>query len=357
MMIANATGCSSIWAASAPSTAYTVNREGKGPSWANSLFEDNAEFGYGMYLAIKQLRNKLEQNMRILIDKNVEEKVKEACHDWLHYKEDGGASGEAGNKLIDVLENFTSTDVEIMAIVNNIKQNHDYLTKRSIWLVGGDGWAYDIGYGGLDHVMASGEDVNVLVFDTEVYSNTGGQSSKSTPIAAIAKFAASGKKQGKKDLGRMMMTYGNVYVAQVGINADNTQLIKALREAEEHHGPSLIIAYAPCINHGIKEGMGRSMATIKKAVQAGYWHLYRYNPALKEEGKNPFVLDSKEPTESFREFILGQVRYSSLAQSYPDQAQELFGQAERMARERYEIYKQMAGAEPINVAVEYKTVE
>jgi pyruvate-ferredoxin/flavodoxin oxidoreductase len=352
MMIANATGCSSIWGASAPSTAYTVNREGKGPSWANSLFEDNAEFGYGMYLAVKQIRNKLEQDMRILIDKKCGEKVKEACHDWLHYKEDGGASGEAGNKLIDVLENFTSTDVETMAIVDNIKQNRDYLTKRSIWLVGGDGWAYDIGYGGLDHVMASGEDINVLIFDTEVYSNTGGQSSKSTPIAAIAKFAASGKKQGKKDLGRMMMSYGNVYVAQVGINADNTQLIKAFREAEEYHGPSLIIAYSPCINHGIKEGMGRSMATIKKAVQSGYWHLYRYNPALKSEGKNPFILDSKEPTESFREFILGQVRYSSLAQAFPEQAEELFRRAELHAKERHQIYKQMAAAEPITVGNE-----
>jgi pyruvate-ferredoxin/flavodoxin oxidoreductase len=357
MMIANATGCSSIWGASAPSTAYTVNREGKGPAWANSLFEDNAEYGFGMYLAVKQLRNKLEADMRQLIDSNVEEKVKEALHDWLHYKEDGKASEEASKKVIDVLEQFVSTDVEIMQLVNNIKQNRDYLVKRSIWLVGGDGWAYDIGYGGLDHVMASGEDVNCLVFDTEVYSNTGGQASKSTPTAAIAKFAASGKKQGKKDLGRMMMTYGNVYVAQVGINADNTQLIKALREAEEHHGPSLIIAYAPCINHGIKEGMGRSMATIKKAVQAGYWHLYRYNPALKEEGKNPFILDSKEPTESFRDFILGQVRYSSLAQAFPEQAEELFKQAELMAKERYRIYKQMAEAEPISVTVGDKMVE
>jgi len=195
--------------------------------------------------------------------------------------------------------------------------------------------------------MASGEDVNVLVFDTEVYSNTGGQASKSTPTAAIAKFAASGKRQGKKDLGRMMMTYGNVYVAQVGINADNTQLIKAFREAEEHHGPSIIIAYAPCINHGIKEGMGRSMATIKKAVQCGYWHLYRYNPALKEEGKNPFVLDSKPPTESFRDFIMGQVRYSSLEKAFPQKAEELFTRAEQNAKERYEIYKQMAETGPI----------
>ncbi len=347
MMIANATGCSSIWAASAPSTAYTVNHKGQGPSWANSLFEDNAEYGYGMHLAVKQLRSKLEQDMRLLMDLNVEEKVKEAFHDWLHYKEDGKASEEASKKVLEVLEHFASTDVECELLVKDILQNKDYLTKRSIWLVGGDGWAYDIGYGGLDHVMASGEDVNCLVFDTEVYSNTGGQASKSTPTAAIAKFAASGKKQGKKDLGRMMMTYGNVYVAQVGINADNNQLIKALREAEEHHGPSIIIAYAPCINHGIKEGMGRSMATIKKAVQAGYWHLYRYNPALKEEGKNPFILDSREPTESFHDFILGQVRYSSLAQSFPEQAEELFDRAEKLAKERYEIYKQMAEVVPI----------
>lgn len=356
MMIANATGCSSIWAASAPSTAYTVNREGKGPAWANSLFEDNAEFGFGMYLAVKQLRNKLDDNMRKLNTMNVEERIKEAFHDWIHYKEDGKASEEASKKVLDVLEHFISTDVEIEQLVKEIKDNRDYLTKRSIWLLGGDGWAYDIGYGGLDHVMASGEDINVLVFDTEVYSNTGGQASKSTPTAAIAKFAASGKKQGKKDLGRMMMTYGNVYVAQVGINADNSQLIKAFREAEEHHGPSIVIAYAPCINHGIKEGMGRSMATIKKAVAAGYWHLYRYNPEQKSEGKNPFILDSKEPTESFQDFILGQVRYSSLQKAYPEQAEDLFKQAELCAKERYEIYKQMSEAEPIDIKVDWTTV-
>lgn len=349
MMIANATGCSSIWASSAPSTAYTINRKGKGPAWANSLFEDNAEYGFGMYLAVKQIRNKLEENMRKLNGMNIEEKVKEAFHDWIHYKEDGDASVEAGRKVLDVLENFSSTDIEIVQLVDDIKQNKDYLIKRSIWLVGGDGWAYDIGYGGLDHVLASGEDINVLVFDTEVYSNTGGQASKATPTAAIAKFAASGKKQGKKDLGRMMMTYGNVYVAQVGIHADNNQLIKALREAESYKGPSLIICYSPCINHGIKEGMGRSMANIKKAVQAGYWHLYRYNPMLKKEGKNPFILDSKEPTEDFREFLLGQVRYSSLSKAFPDIAKELFEQAEKQAKEKYAIYKQMALEEPINI--------
>ncbi len=346
MMIANATGCSSIWASSAPSTSYTVNREGKGPSWANSLFEDNAEFGFGMYLGVKQIRDKLEQSMRKLNGMKVEEKVKEALHDWIHYKDDGNASEEAGRRVLEVLENFSSTDVEIVQLVNDIKENKDYLTKRSIWLVGGDGWAYDIGYGGLDHVLASGEDINVLVFDTEVYSNTGGQASKATPTAAIAKFAASGKKQGKKDLGRMMMTYGNVYVAQVGIHADNAQLIKALREAEEYKGPSLIICYSPCINHGLMEGMGRSMANIKKAVAAGYWHLYRYNPNLKKEGKNPFILDSKEPTESFRDYILNQVRYSSLVKAFPDMAEQLFKQAEQQAKERYAIYKQMASVYP-----------
>lgn len=344
MMIANATGCSSIWGASAPSTAYTVNREGKGPAWANSLFEDNAEYGFGMYLAVKQIRNKLEESMRKLMDMNVEEKIREAFHDWIHYKEDARASKETSRKVIAALDGFVSTDIEAVDLVEEIRQNRDYLTKRSIWLVGGDGWAYDIGFGGLDHVMASGEDVNCLVFDTEVYSNTGGQASKSTPSAAIAKFAAQGKRSGKKDLGRMMMSYGNVYVAQVGINADNNQLIKALREAEEYHGPSLIICYSPCINHGIKEGMGRSMATIKKAVQSGYWHLYRYNPALKKEGKNPFILDSKEPTESFRDFLMGQVRYSALQKAFPEQAEELFSLAERLANERYAIYRQMAEA-------------
>ncbi|MFT4143596.1 MAG: thiamine pyrophosphate-dependent enzyme, partial [Mobilitalea sp.] len=355
MMIANATGCSTIWGASAPSMAYTTNSEGKGPSWANSLFEDNAEYGFGMYLAVKQIRNKLEDNMRLLNSMNVEEKVKEAFHDWIHYKEDGKSTKEVSSKVLHVLEDFVSTDDEICRLVKEIIDHKDYLVKRSVWLVGGDGWAYDIGYGGLDHVMASGENVNVLVFDTEVYSNTGGQASKSTPTSAIAKFAASGKKQGKKDLGRMLMTYGNVYVAQVGINADNGQLMKALQEAEEYDGPSIIIAYSPCINHGLKEGMGRSMATIKRAVQTGYWHLFRYNPLLKEEGKNPFVLDSKEPTDSFRDYIMDQVRYNSLVKAFPDQAEELFGQAEKHAKEKYLIYKQMSEAEPIVIGSQAET--
>ncbi len=342
MMIANATGCSSIWAASAPSTAYTTTKEGKGPAWANSLFEDNAEYGFGMYLGVKQMRNKIEDCMKQLIDMDIETELKEIFEDWIQYKEDGEISKQVSAKVMKKLSDFSCSENNIMHLMNEIKDRSDYLTKRSHWIVGGDGWAYDIGYSGLDQVMSSGEDINVLVFDTEIYSNTGGQASKSTPTAAIAKFASSGKRSGKKDLGRMMMTYGNVYVAQVGINADNNQLIKAIREAENYKGPSLIIAYAPCISHGIREGMGRSMATIKKAVNAGYWHLYRYNPDLKKENKNPFILDSKEPKESFREFIMGQVRYSSLAKLFPEDAEELFVKAEENAKERYEIYKTMA---------------
>lgn len=342
MVIANATGCSSIWGASAPSTAYSTNWEGKGPAWANSLFEDNAEYGFGMYLAYKHMRQGLEEAMQQLVEKNIEPRFKELIADWLNYKDDGEISKTASEKLMKELENYKSADTEVMQLIGQIKDRKDYLIKRSHWIVGGDGWAYDIGYGGLDQVMASGEDINVLVFDTEVYSNTGGQASKSTPTAAVAKFASSGKKAGKKDLGRMMMTYGNVYVAQVGIHADNNQLIKALREAESYKGPSIIIAYSPCINHGIREGMGRSMATIKKAVKAGYWHLYRYNPDLKKEGKNPFILDSKEPTESFRDFIMGQVRYSALARTFPGVAEELFAKAEAHAKERYETYKTLA---------------
>lgn len=342
MMIANATGCSSIWAASAPSTSYTTDHEGKGPAWANSLFEDNAEYGFGMYLGVKQMRNKIEDCMKQLIDMEIDSEIKEVFEDWIQYKEDGEISKQVSGKVIKILSAFKSTDNNITLLMNEIKDRSDYLAKRSVWIVGGDGWAYDIGYSGLDHVMSSGEDINVLVFDTEIYSNTGGQASKSTPTAAIAKFAASGKKSGKKDLGRMMMTYGNVYVAQVGINADNNQLIKAVREAENYKGPSIVIAYAPCISHGIREGMGRSMATIKKAVNAGYWHLYRYNPDLKKEAKNPFILDSKEPTESFREFIMGQVRYNSLVKLFPEEAEELFVKAEENAKERYEIYKTLA---------------
>ena len=343
MMIANATGCSSIWGGSAPSTPYTVNHEGKGPSWSNSLFEDNAEFGYGMMLGVKQMRNKIAETMQTLLTMDICESAKEAFNAWLEAREDGEASKAASEKVLEELAGTCScADEEVKSLLAEIESRKDYLVKRSQWILGGDGWAYDIGYGGLDHVLASGENVNVLVFDTEIYSNTGGQASKSTPVAAMAKFAAAGKRSKKKDLGMMAMSYGNVYVAQVGMGADKNQLMKAIIEAEKHDGPSLIIAYSPCISHGIKEGMGRAQANIEKAVKAGYWHLYRYNPQLKAEGKNPFTLDSKEPTESFREFLMGQVRYAAIAKQYPDVAVELFNMAEENAKERYNNYKRLA---------------
>ena len=342
MMIANATGCSSIWGGSFPTTPYTINHEGKGPSWANSLFEDNAEFGLGMYLGVKQIRNKIAEVANELISLDIDEESKNALSNWLENKDKGEESKNASKEVIHALDNIKSSDEKVNCLVNQIKEREDYLVKRSQWIPGGDGWAYDIGYGGLDHVLASGEDVNILVFDTEIYSNTGGQASKSTPVAAMAKFAAAGKRTKKKDLGRMAMTYGNVYVAQVSMGADKNQLIKAIIEAESYDGPSLIICYAPCISHGLKEGMGRSIANEEQAVKCGYWHLYRYNPTLKEEGKNPFILDSKEPTESFRDFLMGQVRYAAIAKQFPEIAEELFEMTEENAKERYEIYKMLA---------------
>jgi pyruvate-ferredoxin/flavodoxin oxidoreductase len=341
MIIANATGCSSIWGGSAPSTPYCTNSEGKGPAWANSLFEDNAEYGYGMALAVKVIRESIEGSMKAMLEKDIDSKVKEAFEAWIEGKEDAEASEEATKKVLDAVEGFEPCD-ECKKDFENIVDNKDYLIKKSVWIFGGDGWAYDIGYGGLDHVLASGEDVNVMVFDTEVYSNTGGQSSKATPTAAVAKFAASGKKVKKKDLGMISTTYGYIYVAQVAIGANQNQFMKALKEAESYKGPSIIIAYAPCINHGIKAGMGKSIEQEKKAVEAGYWHLYRFNPLLKEEGKNPFVLDSKEPTASFRDFLMSEVRYTSLQRTFPEIAEELFQEAEKAAKERYEGYKRMA---------------
>ncbi|KXG77666.1 pyruvate:ferredoxin (flavodoxin) oxidoreductase [Thermotalea metallivorans] len=342
MMIANATGCSSIWGASAPATPYCKNQEGKGPAWANSLFEDNAEYGYGMALAVKQMRNRLTDLMNELVTLDIPANAKEAFHAWLAGKDDADASKAATAKILPILEANDIKDARAKEILAEINEKKDYLIKRSIWIIGGDGWALDIGYGGLDHVLASGENVNILVFDTEVYSNTGGQSSKSTPTAAVAKFAASGKKMKKKDLGMIAATYGYVYVAQVAMGADKNQFLKAIIEAEKYDGPSLIIAYAPCIAHGIKEGMGRTQANSKQAVEAGYWHLYRYNPMLKAEGKNPFILDSKEPTASFQDFLKGQVRYTTLMNQFPEIAQELFEKAEREAKEKYETYKKMA---------------
>ena len=341
MLIANATGCSSIWGASAPATPYCKNSEGKGPAWANSLFEDNAEYGFGMAMAINHGRSKLAEIMEELLRQDIPEDMKAPFEAWLEGKDDAKSSKAATLDILKVISKGCKND-RANALMKAIEERKDLLIKKSIWIFGGDGWGYDIGYGGLDHVLASGKDVNVLVFDTEVYSNTGGQSSKSTPTAAVAKFAASGKKTKKKDLGRMAMTYGYVYVAQVAMGADKNQVMKAITEAERYPGPSLVIAYSPCINHGIKIGMGKTQEQEKRAVAAGYWHLYRYNPLLKEQGKNPFILDSKEPKESFIDFLMGEVRYSALKSTFPDIADELFKKAEEDAKERYETYRRLA---------------
>ncbi|MCX7922011.1 MAG: pyruvate:ferredoxin (flavodoxin) oxidoreductase [Clostridia bacterium] len=339
MMIANATGCSSIWGASAPSIAYTTNAEGKGPAWANSLFEDNAEFGYGMYLGVKQIRERLAELMEQAANSSIGENIKEAFREWLDGMNDGSKSKAATKKIFEALKGF---DYKGNSVIEEILAKKDYLIKKSVWAIGGDGWAYDIGYGGVDQVLASGDDINLFVMDTEIYSNTGGQSSKATPTAAVAKFAAAGKKIRKKDLGMMAMSYGYVYVAQIAMGADMNQTIKAIKEAESYNGPSLIIAYAPCISHGIKTGMGTSIAESKKAVEAGYWHLYRYNPELSEQGKNPFTLDSKEPKADFKEFLHGEVRYSQLMNVFPDIAPEMFDAAAKHAHERYNMYRRMA---------------
>ncbi len=343
MLIANATGCSSIWGGSAPSAPYTINAKGKGPAWANSLFEDNAEYGYGMVLAIKQMRNKIEDYMRELSEMKIDPEVKKAISEWTCGKEEEEANKQSTTKILKLFEKDLG-DRKANELKDKILELKDYLIKKSVWALGGDGWAYDIGYGGLDHVLASGENINILVFDTEVYSNTGGQASKATPIGAVAKFAASGKKIKKKDLGLMAMSYGYVYIAQIAMGASQKQTLKALLEAEKYNGPSLIIAYSPCINHGIYAGMGCSLEREKKAVDAGYWHLYRYNPELKKEGANPFILDSKEPTESFKEFLMGEIRYASLTKTFPEIAKDLFGKAEEDAKAKYEKYRAMAEA-------------
>lgn len=341
MVVANATGCSSIYGGSAPSNPYVTNEKGHGPAWANSLFEDNAEFGYGMNLAYTQRRNGLAALIAKALESELSGDLKEAFSQWLEGKDDAVISRNTGDRikaLIDAEVNRASG--ELKAILSDIAGMKDLYTKKSIWIFGGDGWAYDIGYGGLDHVLASGEDVNVLVLDTEVYSNTGGQSSKSTPTGAIAKFAAAGKNVKKKDLGMMAMAYGYVYVASVSMGANKNQLIKAVLEAEKYKGPSLIIAYSPCINHGIN--MGKSQEEGRIAVESGYWPLYRYNPDLALEGKNPFALESKEPTLNFKDFIMGEVRYASLSKQFPEQAETLYARAEQEAKARYEMYKRLA---------------
>lgn len=335
MIVANATGCSSIYGGSAPTCPYTTNDKGHGPAWANSLFEDNAEFGYGMNLAITQRREKIKEQMLSIMD-SVSAETKAAFSEWIEGMNDTEASKLASDKVKAVLESEKSNE----EIISDIKDNADCLVKKSVWIFGGDGWAYDIGYGGLDHVLAMGEDVNILVLDTEVYSNTGGQASKSTPTGSIAKFAASGKKTRKKDLGMMAMSYGYVYVAQVSMGANMAQVVKAMKEAESYKGPSLIIAYAPCINHGIN--MGKSIAEMKGAVESGYWSLYRFNPELEEKGQNPFILDSKDPTTDYKTFLAGETRYASLKKMFPDHAETLFDLNEKEAARRRETYKAMA---------------
>ena len=328
MYIANATGCSSIWGGSAPSTPYTVDKKGHGPAWSNSLFEDNAEFGYGMMLAQKQIRERLANDAQVLLDTPVADKVQA----WLDTYDDAAANTEASNALIAALEN-TELDGEANDAKVDFLKDKDYAAKKYQFIFGGDGWAYDIGFGGLDHVIAQNQDVNIVVFDTEVYSNTGGQASKATPTGAVAKFAASGKVVKKKDLAQIAMSYGYVYVAQVAMGANAAQCLKAFQEAAAYNGPSLIICYAPCINHGIK--MPFNQAEQKKAVMAGYWNLFRFNPALAEEGKNPFSLDSKAPTADYVEFIEGETRYSALKRSFPGKAEELFGIAAENSIEKY----------------------
>ena len=333
MYITNASGCSSAYGGSTPSSPYCTDKKGHGPAWAMSLFEDNAEYAYGYLLGQDAIQKQLIAAVSALAADGI---AQEACEAYLENGNDAAQSRAVSDALLSAIENDSSDNAVF------IRNNKEFLTKKSVWAFGGDGWAYDIGYGGLDHVLASGKDINVLVLDTEVYSNTGGQASKSTAAGAIAKFAAGGKNTKKKDLGMMAMSYGYVYVAQVAMGADPAQTLKAIREAEAYPGPSLVIAYCPCIEHGMKCGMGLSQLEEKKAVECGYWHLYRYDPRLKQEGKNPFTLDSKEPTGDFQQFLMGQNRYASLKLSFPKKAQELYDKATQDAQERYSGYRRLA---------------
>ena len=353
LYIGNATGCSSIWGGSAPSTPYTKNAKGQGPTWANSLFEDTAEFSLGFQLAVKQRRSKLADTLRELQKAKLTKELTAAAKDWLaNYdkqqprkgtSEDGEVSKVASDKIREAIPAaMAKADCKVKEMLQYVIDSDDMLVKKSVWAFGGDGWAYDIGYGGLDHVIASGEDINLLVMDTEVYSNTGGQASKASPTAAVAKFAASGKKVSKKDLGQMAMSYGYVYVAQIAMGADYAQTLKAIKEAEAYPGPSIVIAYATCIAHGVPGGMANSQLQMKRAVDCGYWSLYRYNPLMAKDGKNPFVMDSKEPTASFQEFISGEARYKVLEREFPEIAKELFAVSEEDAKQRLAAYKRLA---------------
>ena len=341
MFIANATCCSSIWGASAPATPYTKNKKGYGPAWQNSLFEDNAEFGLGMALGQKAIRNRLIEYVEGIQKDTDSADLKTACQNYLDTVTDSTSSRPATDALIAELEKNTE-DAKVGELVKKTLVDKDELAKKSMWIFGGDGWAYDIGFGGLDHVIASGENVNILVFDTEVYSNTGGQASKATPVGSVAQFAAAGKAVKKKDLAAIAMSYGYVYVAQCAMGADNNQVLKAMVEAESYNGPSLVICYAPCINHGIKGGMGIAQLEEKKAVEAGYWNIFRYDPRLADEGKNPFMLDGKAPSASYRDFIMGEVRYNSLTRSFPERAEKLFEKAEKVAADKYAHLEKLA---------------
>ncbi len=342
MFIANATGCSSIWGGSAPATPYTVNKRGYGPAWQNSLFEDNAEFGLGMQLAQNAVRGRLHEYIGQIAEKTDSADLKAAIETYCTTVSNTRENGPATDALIAELEKASTCDCEVGALAKKTLADKDFLAKKSVWILGGDGWAYDIGFGGVDHAIASGENVNILVFDTEVYSNTGGQASKATPAGSVAQFAASGKGTKKKDLAAIAMSYGYVYVAQIAMGADMNQCIKAFEEAESYDGPSLIIAYAPCINHGIKGGMGQSIKEEKKAVLAGYWHNFRFDPRRADNGENPFTLDSKAPSASYRDFIMGEVRYNTLLRSFPERAETLFAEAEKDAADKYAKLKKMA---------------
>ena len=343
MLVANATGCTQAWGSAMPSIPYTTNSEGFGPAWSNSVFEDNAEFALGMSLSMTQQRDDIRiksEQLLLLTDGALHDAI-QAWLDSIGVANEGEVTEGISRAYIKALSEAELTG-EAADLQKYILSHREHIIKKTIWMYGGDGWAYDIGYGGLDHVMAMNANLNVMLVDTEVYSNTGGQSSKATPVGAVAQFAASGRKFNKKDLGRLLMTYGHIYVAQVALGADPNQLIKAIKEAEAYDGPSIIIAYSPCINHGIRGGMGNAQEEMKRAVDCGYWHLYRYNPALEKEGKNPFILDSKEPKESFREYLMGETRYAALTRTFPDIADELFAKAEEFAKKKYEIYKELA---------------
>lgn len=337
MYISNATGCSSIWGGPAATSPYTVNKDGHGPAWANSLFEDNAEHGLGMYYGQKAIRDRLATLIQdAAADANANAAFKAAADQYFATFEDGVANEDAVKALVAELEKGAAAGCPTCKAVLADKE---YLSKKSVWIFGGDGWAYDIGFGGLDHVLASGEDVNIMVFDTEVYSNTGGQASKATPVGAVAQFAAAGKAVGKKSLAEIAMSYGYIYVAQVAMGANPAQTLKAIAEAEAFHGPSLVIGYAPCEMHSIKGGMTNCQAEMKKAVDCGYWNMFRFNPALKAEGKNPMTIDSKEPAGGYREFIMNEARYSALTRSFPERAEALFAEAARQSEARYEKLK------------------